>query len=73
MLELVFIGLLAWACYKSKAVDIAVRALLFVFGVIAIIYLLKVGFVAAFIMAVADVFVSFFKAIFGLASGLLFS
>lgn len=71
MIELLVIGGLGWACYRYKAVGIAVRVLLFIVSVLGLLILLKVGFIAAFLTALLSIPIDLVTGIFGLFYHLL--
>lgn len=71
MVELIVIGGLAWAFYRYKAVNIAIRALLFTVSVLGLLVLLKVGFISTFIIAVLSIPIDFVSGVFGIFYHLL--
>lgn len=71
MIELIIIGLLAWGFYRYKAVNVVIRVLLFVFSVLGLLVLLKVGFVATFLTTLFTIPVLFVQGVFGIFYHLL--
>lgn len=71
MVELFVIGALAWGFYRYKAVNVAMRVMLFVLSVLGLLILLKVGFVSAFILAVLTIPIDFVSGVFGIFYHLL--
>lgn len=71
MVELVLFGLLAWGFYQYKAVNVTVRVLLFVFSVLGLLVLLKVGFIATFLTTLFTIPVLFLQGVFGIFYHLL--
>lgn len=73
MLELAILGLLAWACYKSRAFDRTLRIIVFCFAVVGMLILFKVGFVGVFFTSLLEIPVGLFKGVFGIIYNLLFA
>lgn len=66
MVELIVLGLLAYGFYQYKAVNVTIRILLFVFSVLGLLILLKVGFIGPFFEALISIPVNFVSGLFGL-------
>ncbi len=71
MVELIVLGLLAYGFYQYKAVNVTLRILLFVFSVLGLLILLKVGFVAPFLGALISIPIDFISGLFGIIYHLL--
>lgn len=71
MIELIIIGILAWAFYRYTAVSIVIRLLLFIFSVTVLILLFKIGFISVYLEALISIPVMFFQGLFLLVQQLL--
>jgi hypothetical protein len=66
MLEILIIGGLAWACYKSPGFDKTVKLIIFAISVIGLYIFAREGVLGVWASAILSIPVNLFKGVFGI-------